>query len=46
VVRKGRKYRGFVHVNADAVRTKRDLDYWLGLALDYNGTARRKKRNR
>ena len=36
VVMKGRPYRGFVHVEAAAVRSKRDLDYWIGLALDYN----------
>lgn len=36
VVMKGRQYRGYVHVDAEAVRSKRDLDYWIGLALDYN----------
>ncbi len=36
VVMKGREYRGYVYVDAAAVRTKRVLDYWLGLALDYN----------
>jgi TfoX/Sxy family transcriptional regulator of competence genes len=36
VVMKGRQYRGYVNVDAEAVRTKRDLDYWIGLALDYN----------
>jgi hypothetical protein len=36
VVMKGRPYRGYVHVEADAVKTKGDLDYWMGLALDYN----------
>lgn len=37
---KGRDYLGFVHVKADAVRAKRDLDHWVGLALEFN--ARRK----
>jgi TfoX/Sxy family transcriptional regulator of competence genes len=36
MVMKGREYRGYVHVDAAAVRTKRDLDYWIALALDYN----------
>jgi TfoX/Sxy family transcriptional regulator of competence genes len=40
VVMKGREYRGFVHVNVDALRTKRDLDYWVNLALDFNDGAR------
>lgn len=41
VVMKGREYRGYVYVDRDAVRSKRDLDYWIGLALDYNDGARR-----
>jgi len=41
VVMKGREYRGFVHVDAETVRSKRDLDYWIGLALDYNRKASR-----
>ena len=40
VVMKGRQYRGYVHVDADAVRDQRDLDYWIGLSLDYNGRAK------
>jgi len=44
VVMKGREYRGFVHVDADALKTKRDLDYWVKLALDYNARAKASKR--
>ena len=33
---KGREYRGYVHVARTALRTKRDLDYWIGIALEYN----------
>jgi hypothetical protein len=40
VVMKGREYRGYVHVDADAVRDQRDLAYWIGLSLDYNGRAK------
>ncbi|HEV2424548.1 MAG TPA: TfoX/Sxy family protein [Terriglobia bacterium] len=36
VLMKGREYRGFVHVDAKALRTDRELDYWVLLALDYN----------
>lgn len=41
---KGRAYRGFVHVRADAVRTKRALDYWVGLCLAFNGRAKASRR--
>jgi TfoX/Sxy family transcriptional regulator of competence genes len=48
VVMKGRQYRGYVYVDAEAVKTKSDLDYWVGLALDYNKKAKAStvKRNR
>ncbi|HET9343476.1 MAG TPA: TfoX/Sxy family protein [Candidatus Eremiobacteraceae bacterium] len=36
VVMKGRSLRGYVRVEASKVRTRRDLDYWVALALDYN----------
>ena len=47
VVMKGREYRGYVHIDADAVGTKGDLDHWVRLALDFNSRAKastRKKR--
>jgi TfoX/Sxy family transcriptional regulator of competence genes len=48
VVMKGRPYRGFVHVDAEAVKTEGALAYWVGLALDFNQRAKAsaKKRNR
>jgi len=36
VVMRGRSYRGYVHVDADALRTKRALQHWIDLALSYN----------
>jgi hypothetical protein len=33
---KGREYRGYVYVDAGGVRTKRDLERWIELALEYN----------
>jgi TfoX/Sxy family transcriptional regulator of competence genes len=40
VFMKGRAYRGWVYVDAAAVKTKRDLDSWVRLALDYNKHAK------
>ena len=40
VVMRGRQYRGYVHVDADAVKAQHDLEYWIGLALDYNVRAK------
>lgn len=36
VVMKSREYRGYVHVDAESVRTPRALKYWVDLALSYN----------
>ncbi len=36
VVMRGRQYRGYVHVDADAVRTERALHQWVELALRHN----------
>lgn len=36
MVMKGREYRGYIQVAADAVRTKRDLQSWIDLALRHN----------
>jgi hypothetical protein len=36
VIMKGRPYRGYVYVAAEAVTTQRALNYWLKLALRYN----------
>jgi TfoX/Sxy family transcriptional regulator of competence genes len=36
VVMRGRQYRGYVHVNSEAIKTGRKLKYWIKLALDYN----------
>lgn len=49
VFMRGRDWPGYLHVDVDVLRTKQDLDYWLGLALDYNEKAeasagRRKRR--
>ena len=45
VVMKGRRYRGYVYVDGRAVSRKRDLEYWIGLALDFNKTAKLSRRS-
>jgi len=48
VMMKGREYKGYVYVSEEGMKTKKDFDYWIGLALDYNKKAkastRRKKK--
>src|SRR5689334_17361030 len=40
VIMKGREYRGFVHVDEAALRTKADLERWVRRALEYNEALR------
>ncbi len=40
VVMKGRSYRGYVHVQGAGLRTKKDFDAWVSLALAYNARAK------
>ena len=40
VVMKGRQYRGYVYIDADYLKTRTELAYWVGLTLDYNKRAR------
>ena len=44
---RGREYRGYIRVSESAVRTKKNFDFWVELALDYNKrvkpVARKKK---
>lgn len=40
----GRIMKGFVFVDADALNTKKKLEYWVKLALDFNRIAKASKK--
>ena len=40
----GKVMKGFVFVDAEAVTTKKKLDYWVQLALEYNKVAKASKK--
>ncbi len=44
VIMRGREYRGFVYVNEEGIKTKKDFDYWIGLALEFNKRAKASKK--
>jgi TfoX/Sxy family transcriptional regulator of competence genes len=44
VFMKGKEYKGFVHVDADRIKNKKDFNYWIELALDYNKRAKSSKK--
>lgn len=43
VIMRGREYKGYVHVNEDGLKLKRDFDYWINLSLDFNSVAKASK---
>src|SRR6476659_396087 len=43
VIMKGKEYKGFVHVDEESIKSKKDLDHWIELALDHNKTAKSSK---
>ena len=42
----GKVMKGFVFVDADVLDTKKKLDYWVQLALDYNKIAKASKKKK
>jgi TfoX/Sxy family transcriptional regulator of competence genes len=40
VVMRGREYKGYVRVHEDVVPTKRELNKWIALALQFNAKAK------
>lgn len=42
----GRVMKGYVFVDIDALNTKKKLEYWIKLALDYNPIAKSSKKKK
>jgi TfoX/Sxy family transcriptional regulator of competence genes len=43
---RGREYKGYVYVNEGNIATKKELDYWIELALEFNKHAKASKRKK
>ncbi len=44
MIMKGREYPGFCYVDPCGYRTKKELERWIDLCLDYNDTAKSSKK--
>jgi len=44
MVMKGREYKGYILVNEEDVQRKKELDFWIGVCLDFNARAKRSKK--
>src|SRR5258706_3170016 len=42
----GKEMKGYVFVNIDALNTKKKLEYWVRLALEYNSIAKASKKRK
>ncbi len=42
----GKPMKGFVFISPDGTKTKEDLNYWIGLALEYNKIAKASRKRR
>jgi TfoX/Sxy family transcriptional regulator of competence genes len=43
---KGRIYKGYILVGEESIKTKKELDYWIGLAVDFNKLAKSSKKGK
>ena len=41
---KDRIYKGYGYIHPEAIKTKKDFDYWVKLALDFNSKAKPSKK--
>lgn len=46
MVMKDREYIGFILVNQDGMKTQKDFDFWINLALDFNPLAKATKKRK
>jgi len=42
----GRPMKGFIFVSEDGYKTKKDFEYWVNLALDYNKKAKSSRKKK
>src|SRR6201987_2488043 len=41
---KGREYKGYGYISEAGIKSKKDFDYWINLALDFNTRAKSSKK--
>src|SRR5579872_2895927 len=43
---KGKEFKGYVTVSEEGMKTKKQFDHWIGLALDFNKRAKASKKKK
>ena len=44
MIMRGKTMKGYVYVNESALKTKKDLEYWVKISLDFNKHAKASKK--
>ena len=42
-MKSGRVFTGYIHVNGDVLKTQKEVNYWVGVALSFNRTLKDKR---
>jgi len=43
---RGREYKGYIYISEEGIKTKKDLDCWIALALEFNKQAKASKKKK
>jgi hypothetical protein len=46
MIMNGREYKGYGYISPEGIRLKKDFDYWIGLALEFNERAKSSKKKK
>jgi TfoX/Sxy family transcriptional regulator of competence genes len=46
MIMRDREYKGYGYISQQAIKSKKDFDYWVGLALDFNKRAKASKKTK
>ena len=46
MIMKGKEYKGYGYVSPEGIKSKKDFDYWVALALDFNKRAKASKKKK
>lgn len=46
MIMKGREYKGYILIREEGMKTKKDFEYWIALALDFNKNAKASKKKK
>jgi TfoX/Sxy family transcriptional regulator of competence genes len=46
MIMKGKKYKGYGYISQEAIKSKKEFEYWLNLALEFNVKAKTSKKKK